>query len=314
MGGTKILAGIVNSSQGVVARVKKSTEKGVSAKQYVNDLVAIIEEITASVRIKPESIAAVCIGVPGSVNPGTGLISLAPNLGIHNYNMKEKLQKFIPYPIFLENDVHMGALGIKHFGVGKKSENMLAVFLGTGIGGGLIFNSKLYRGSNFSAGEIGHIKVMEGGPVCGCGNKGCFEALASRTAIVKKIKKEIKAKKKSILKDLVDKSKPIKSGALALAIKKGDKVVMNSVTDACNITGKVLADINNLLNLDLIVLGGGVIEAMSGFMIPIIKEAFYQNSLNASIKGLKITYTKLKDDAALYGGIPLAEEFTGIKV
>src|ERR1035437_5341401 len=270
MGGTKILSAAVNSSRGIIARVKKSTEKGVSAKKYVNDLAAIIEETIDIARIKRKYIVAVCIGVPGSVNPNTGIISLAPNLGIHNFNMMEKLQKFVPYPILIENDVHMGALGIKHFGIGKKAENMLAVFLGTGIGGGLIFNHKLYRGSNFSAGEIGHIKVMDGGPICGCGNKGCFEALASRTAIVKRIKKDIKAKKKSILKDLVDKSKPIKSGALALAIKKGDKVVMNSVTDACNITGKVLADINNLLNLDLIVLGGGVIEAMSGFMIPII--------------------------------------------
>jgi glucokinase len=208
----------------------------------------------------------------------------------------------------------MGALGIKHFGVGKKAKNMLTVFLGTGIGGGLIFNHKLYRGSNFSAGEIGHIKVMEGGPVCGCGKKGCFEAVASRNAIVKRIKKDIKAKKKSILKEFIEEGIPIKSGSLALAVEKGDKVVINSVTTACKITGKVLSDINNLLNLDLIVLGGGVIEAMSGFMVPIIKEAFYKNSLAASIKGLKIIPTKLKDDAALYGGIALAEEFTGRRV
>lgn len=314
MGGTKILGGAVNSSRGIIVRVKKSTEKGVPAKQYVNDLAAIIDETIEEAQIKRDSIAAVCIGVPGSVNPNTGLISLAPNLGIHNYNMKEKLRKFIPYPVFLENDVHMGALGIKHFGIGKTAKNMLAVFLGTGIGGGLIFNHKLYRGSNFTAGEIGHIKVMDGGPVCGCGNKGCFEAVASRTAIVKKIKKDIKAGKKSVLRELVYEGKPIKSGVLAMAVKKGDKVVINSVTDACKITGKVLSDINNLLNLDLIVLGGGVVEAMAGFMLPIIRESFYKYSLDASVKGLKIMPTNLKDDAALFGGIALAEEFTGIKV
>ncbi len=314
MGGTKILAAVLNSFQGIIARVKKSTEKGVSAKKYVSDLADIIEETIETADIKSESIAAVCIGVPGSVNPNTGLISLAPNLGIHNYNMKEKLRKFVPYPIILENDVHMGALGIKHFGIGRKAENMLAVFLGTGIGGGLIFNHRLFRGSNFTAGEIGHIKVMEGGPLCGCGNRGCFEAAASRTAIVKRIKKDIKAKKKCVLKELVDEGIPIKSGALSLAVKRGDKVVINSVTYSCKMTGKVLADINNLLNLDLIVLGGGVIEAMSGFMLPIIREVFYNNSLKASVKGLKIASTKLKDDAALFGGIALAEEYTGVRV
>jgi len=314
MGGTKILAGALNSTQGVITRVKKTTEKGVPAKQYVNDLASIVNETIKTARIPRESIVAVCIGIPGSVNPNSGIIALAPNIGVKNFNMKEKLKKLIPYPVLLENDVHMGALGIKHFGIGKESENMLAVFLGTGIGGGLIFNHKLYRGSNYSAGEIGHIKVMDGGPVCGCGKKGCFEAVASRTAIVKKIKKDIRSGKKSILKELIDQGKPIKSGALALAVKKGDKVVINSITDACKITGKVLSDINNLLNLDLIVLGGGVVEAMSGFMVPIIREVFYMNSLNASVKGLRLIPTKLKDDAALLGGIALAEEFTGIRV
>ena len=314
MGGTKILAGAVNSSFGVLSRVKKSTKKGVPAKKYVTDLADIINETILISGIKRDSIKAICIGVPGSVNPHTGLISLAPNLGIKNFNMKEKLQKLVSYPVFLENDVHMGALGIKHFGIGKEAQNMLAVFLGTGIGGGLIFNHKLYRGSNYSAGEIGHIKVMDGGPVCGCGNRGCFEAVASRTAIVKRIKKDIANKKKCSLKELVDKRKPIKSGALSLAVKNGDKVVIDSISYSCQMTGKVLSNINNLLNLDLIVLGGGVIEAMSGFMIPLIKESFYNNSLDASVHGLKIVATKLKDDAALLGGIALAQEFIGIKV
>lgn len=315
MGGTKILAAAINSKKGIIARVKKSTEKGVSANRYVNDLASIIYETISEAGIKPGSIKAVCVGVPGSVNPNTGLISLAPNLGIRNFNMKEKLQNHIPYPIILENDVHLGALGIKTFGIGKKARNMLTVFIGTGIGGGLIFNHKMYRGTNFSAGEIGHIKVMDGGPLCGCGNRGCFEAVASRTAIVKSIRKDIlKGKKKSVLKDLFEDGKPVKSGALAAAIKKKDKVVTKNITTACEITGKVLADINNLLNLDLIVLGGGVIEAMSGFMMPVIRKAFYENTLKASAKGLKIVPSNLKDDAALYGGIALAEEFTGIKV
>jgi glucokinase len=315
MGGTKILAAVINSKEGIVARVKKSTEKGVTATRYVNDLSSIIYETISEAGIKPGSIKAVCIGVPGSVNPNTGLISLAPNLGIHNYNMKEKLQKHVPYPIILENDVHLGALGIKNFGIGKKALNMLAVFIGTGIGGGLIFNNKIFRGSNFSAGEIGHIKVMDGGPLCGCGNRGCFEALASRTAIVKAIGKDIlKGKKKSILKELFIEGKPVKSRSLAGAIKKGDKVVIKNIAEACKITGRVLANVNNLLNLDMIVLGGGVIEAMSGFMVPLIRESFYESTLKASAKGLKIVPSNLKDDAALYGAIALAEEFTGIRV
>jgi glucokinase len=174
--------------------------------------------------------------------------------------------------------------------------------------------ASLFRGANNAAGEIGHMHVLKSGPLCGCGKHGCFEAVASRSAIVKNIMRDIKAGKKSYLKKFAEPGKPIKSKALAAAVDKGDKVVVDNITEACETIGFVLSDITNLLNLDLIILGGGLIEALDYFMIPVIKESFQKNVLKASAKGLKILPTKLGDDAALYGGIPLAEEFLGIKV
>ena len=312
MGGTKILAAAINSKEGIITSVKKETPG--SKGKYIQSLAEIVDAVIEELHLGKSNIKAVCLGVPGSVNPLTGKIGLAPNLGLKNFNIGEKLRKFISYPVLIENDVNLGALGIKKFGVGKNAKNMLAAFIGTGIGGGLIFNEKIYRGSNFIAGEIGHIVVEKDGPLCGCGNRGCIEAVASRTAIVRNIEKDIKSGRKSILSADLKNKQRIKSKALALAVRQKDPVAVGRVREASEKIGVMLAGIANLLNVDMIVLGGGVIEAMGNSMLPWIKKSFHKNVMMGSEKGLKIVTSKLGDDAALYGGIPLAEEFLGVKV
>lgn len=314
MGGTKILASVVNSKEGIITRVKKPTAPDSSEEKYIEQLSGIVKDVIDKAGVKGKQIKAVTLGVPGSVNPHTGVIGLAPNLGLKNFKVKEKLQAKIPYPVLIENDVNLGAIGIKNFGVGKKAINLLAVFIGTGIGGGLILDGKIYRGSNFVAGEIGHILVDASGPICGCGNRGCFEAIASRTAIVNRIIADIKSGKKSVLTDKVKNNERIKSKALANAIKAGDKVVNKRISEGCEVIGGVLASLANLMNFDMIVLGGGMIEAMDKFMMPKIQDALYQHILKASSQGLKVVPSKLGDDAAIWGGIALAEEFLGVKV
>jgi len=314
MGGTKILAAAINSKDGIIVRVKRETPPGNNKEKYIQSLAQIVEAVVNELHLSESSVKAVCLGVPGSVNPFTGIIGLAPNLGLKNFNIGERLHRLIPYPVLIENDVNLGALGIKKYGAGRNAKNMLVVFIGTGIGGGLILNEKIYRGSNFVAGEIGHIVIERDGPLCGCGNRGCFEAVASRTAIVRNIEKDIKSGKKSILSSFIKNKGRIKSKALSQAVEQKDPVAVKRVSEASETIGVTLAGISNLLNVDMIVLGGGVIEAVGKFMLPIIKKSFKENVMKGSVKGLKIIPSKLADDAALYGGIPLAEEFLGIKV
>lgn len=314
MGGTKVLGCVVNSKDGIIARVKKPTDPTATRKKYVYQLAEAVYELIEETQVSKKKIKAVCLGVPGTVNPLTGIIGLAPNLGLKNFNIKKMLEAEIPFPVLIENDVNLGALGIKTFGVGKKSKNMLAVFVGTGIGGGLIIDEKMYRGSNYVAGEIGHMLVEKNGPKCGCGRKGCFEAIASRTAIVNKIVKDIKSGKRSKLSKLVKSGERIRSKSLSNAVKSGDKVVRRRINEGCEVIGDTLASIANFLNLDMIVLGGGMIEALDFYMLPLIKKSFSAHVLSDSAKGLKIVASKLADDAAVYGGIALAEEFLGVKV
>jgi glucokinase len=314
MGGTKILAAVINSKQGIVARAKMATKSNSSEKEYIDELTAITHQVISDSGLNESRIKAVCIGIPGSVNPYTGRIGLAPNLGLKNFFIKKKLQKMIPFPILIENDVNIGALGIKNFGVGKNSRNMLMMFIGTGIGGALIFDGKIYRGTNFMAGEIGHMIVQENGPVCGCGKKGCFEAFASRTAIVRNILADKRTKKKSIIGKLVPSGEKIRSKALAEAVRKKDKVVLEHLKNACDIIGVVSANLSNALNVDEIVYGGGLIEALGDAMLPMIKASYYKHVLKDAAVGTKLVESKLGDDAAIYGGIALAEEFLGVKV
>ncbi|MEI7812872.1 MAG: ROK family protein [Ignavibacteria bacterium] len=307
-GGTKILAALLNDKNEIVAKIKVSTEAAEGKLLLIKKLVSVINNIVTEGNISLADVRAVSMGIPGSVNPFTGLIGIAPNLGIKNYNIKTELAKFIDVPILIENDVNLAALGIQKFELDGSHKNALIVFIGTGIGGALIIDNHLYRGSNYFAGEIGHIIVQKNGPLCGCGHRGCFEAIASRTAIVRDIKKDLRAKKKSHLNVIVPKDKPIKSKSIAQAIAKNDLVAIRHVKAACLQTGVVLANITNLLNLDLIVLGGGVITALDKFMVPKIKESFKNTVMSNSGKGVKIIATKLGDNAAIYGGVALYEE------
>ncbi|HEY4755564.1 MAG TPA: ROK family protein [Ignavibacteriaceae bacterium] len=314
MGGTKILAAVINSKDGIIARAKIATKSDSSEKAYIESLAAITHEAISISGLKESKIKAVCLGIPGSVNPYTGRIGLAPNLGLKNFYIKEKLQKKIHVPVLIENDVNLGALGIKNFGVGKKNKNILVMFVGTGIGGALIFDGKIYRGTHFMAGEIGHMIVQENGPLCGCGKKGCFEAVASRTAIVRNILSDKRTKKKSKIGKLVPSGEKIKSKALAEAVRKKDKIVLEHLKNACDVIGVVSANVSNLLNVDMIVYGGGLMEALGDAMLPMIKTSYYKNVLSDAAKGTKLVKSKLGDDAAIYGGIALAEEFLGVKV
>lgn len=307
-GGTKILAALLDPKGEIVAKTKVATEAKNGTSKLIKRLSEVIEKVIEEAGISPDDVKAVSIGIPGSVNPYTGNIGTAPNLGIVNFNIKEELSRYIKIPILIENDVNLAALGIQKYELDGEAKNVLVVFVGTGIGSALIFDNKLYRGSTYFAGEIGHMNVIKNGPLCGCGHKGCFEAVASRTAIVRDIKKDLRAGKKSALRELVPSGKPIKSKSLAQAIKKKDPVTLKHVTNASDQIGITLANITNLLNLDLIVLGGGVIEALDKFMIPKIKESFKKNVLKDAGKKIKIVATKLGDDAAIYGGLALAEE------
>jgi len=308
VGGTKILSALIDKNKQIVERVKIPTDASKGPGFIVECIVDSINQLLQKTGVNIKSVKALSLGIPGTVNPESGIITDAPNLNIKNFNVKKELQKNFDVPVLLDNDVNMAGLGIKIFEYNNKVNNMLVVFVGTGIGGALFFNGKMYRGSTFFAGEIGHMKVNAKGYLANDDDSLGFENIASRTAMVNTIIEKSK-KHKTYLTKYIKKGEKIKSKHLAKAIKKDDKLVKEVISEGCKVIGTLLGSITTLLNLDTIVVGGGAVEANEEFMLPKIQKAFDKAVIKEIGKSVKITGTKLGDDAPLYGGLGLAEEF-----
>lgn len=308
LGGTKILSALINKKKEIVDRVKIPTDSNKGVDFIVKCIADSVKKLIKNTGINEKEIIALSLGVPGTVNPETGVIEVAPNLGIKKFNIKKAIQKYFEIPVLLENDVNMAGLGIKIFEYNNKVNNMLVVFIGTGIGGALFFNGKLYRGSSFYAGEIGHIKVNGEGYFNRIQKESTFENIASRTAIVNSIIEKSK-KRETTLKKIIKCGNKIKSKDLMKAIKNNDKLVIEEIDKACVTIGTVLGSLTTLLNFDTIVLGGGLIEANEKFTMTKIKKAFQDSVLMSVADIVKIKASKLGDDAPLFGGVALANEF-----
>lgn len=308
LGGTKILSALLNNKNEIVGKIKEPTDSTKGPDFIVECIVDSINKLFQKFDVNEKDILAISMGVPGTVNPISGLLSDAPNLGIKDFNIKGELQKSFNIPVLLENDVNLAALGINKYEFNGKANNMLVVFVGTGIGGGLLLNGKIFRGSNFFAGEIGHMLVDREGSLSSSKKGKAFEALASRTAIVNRINKKLAKGKKSNILQFMKEGK-IKSSALAKSVATGDKLVIKEVKKATKIIGSLLGSVTTLLNIDTIVLGGGVVEAMGEFILIEVEKSFKKTVIPDAGKNVKIMITNLGDDAPLYGGIALAEEF-----
>jgi glucokinase len=225
--------------------------------------------------------------------------------------LKKELEKHLGIPVFVENDANIAVLGVQVAELKSKPQDVVGIFVGTGIGGGLIIHGELYSGFNHTAGEIGHMVVDVNGPKCGCGNKGCFEAVASRTAIFQRIKAGLKDGEKTLLTEMLgDGLEDLRSGDLRKAIRRGDKFVSKIVEQAAEYIGIGVANLVNVLGPEVVVLGGGVIEALSDEMMSVITKTAKEHAMPGTIKGVEIVASKLGDSAGITGAAVLARKET----
>ncbi len=310
-GGTKILAGVFDTSLNCLGKTKVSTKAERGQEEVIDRIARCIQDAVDECDLTMKQIRGVGIGAPGAVNPETGEVIFAPNLKWEDVPLKKELEKKLGVPVFLENDGNICTLGIYETELKSKPRNVIGIFLGTGVGGGLILEGKLYSGFNRTAGEIGHMVIEVGGPKCGCGNKGCFEALASRTAIFRQIQAAVKAGQKTILTEMLGEDlKDLRSGDLRKAIRKGDKFTEKIIEDAAEYTGVAVANLINIFNPEVVVLGGGVIDALEDEMMAIIVETAKDYAMSGTAKGIEIIATKIGDDAGILGGAVLARKET----
>ena len=303
LGGTKILAGVIDAKGKVLSRFKKKTKPEKSFKEIISRIADCAKGAAEVAGVPLSSIAGIGIGAPGALNPLTGVIALAPNLHWKNVPLKALLEKQLHRPVFLNNDANIGTLGEQCYGAGKGHKNVVGIFIGTGIGAGIIFNGELYEGATFMAGEIGHIPLKENGPLCGCGKKGCLESVAGRLAVVRSIGESVKKGGKPILSEKLkdeDLSR-IKSQILADAWKMNAPLVVPVLKEAARYIGRGVAIVITFLNPDAVILGGGLIQALDNKFISYIKKEAQKESLAPLYKGTKILRARLGDDASIIG-------------
>lgn len=309
LGGTKILAGVFDSRLKLIGTYKLSTKAQRGAEGVIERISRCVRDAVDECDLKLDQVRGIGIGAPGAVDSVSGTVVFAPNLDWRDVTLAKELSQELKLPVFLENDCTLSMLGVYEAELETKPRSALGIFLGTGIGGGLILDGEIYRGFTRCAGEVGHMVLEINGPKCGCGNRGCFEALASRTALFQRIRSAVKEGQETLLTGMLGKDlEDLRSGDLRKAIRRGDKFVDHIVEEAAEYTGIAVANLANILGPEVIVLGGGVIEALGDEMMSIIVETANDYAMPGALKGVEIIATELGDNAGITGGAVLARK------
>ncbi len=316
LGGTKILAAAFEiGKKGAIKRasgqIKRKTPSGEGPARLVEAIAEAVESVAASVASEPG--AGVCralgVAVPGPLDRAKGIVRYTPNLGLENYPLADELGRRLKLPVRLENDVQSGVYGELKAGALRGKKQAVGIFVGTGIGGGIVIDGKLFRGSTGSAGEIGHMIVHEGGALCGCGNYGCLEAHASRTALAKDAVALAQAgKAPGMMKAAGVNFRKYRSSAFAEALSSKDAAIAKAVDRAAFWLGVGMANLVNILNPEAIVLGGGVVARFGKRYLDGASTAMRDRLMPGLADSVQVLLSELGDLAVPAGAALMALE------
>ena len=312
IGGTKIQASLVTESGVILGKQRQSTPRSGGPEQVLAMLESVMQQVLTDAKLETTDLTAIGVAVPGVVEPKSGNVVVTPNMSLTGVSIGAHLEGRFHLPVVIGNDGNLGTYGEAWLGSARKARSSIGIWVGTGIGAGLVHKGRLWRGARESAGEIGHIIMQIGGPVCGCGNHGCLEALASRTAIERDIRAALAAGGTSKLTELSgDDLSVIRSGAIRKALKAEDPLVTSILHRAAETLGYACLTVRHLMDPAVIVLGGGLIEACSEYMMPIIENIVGSDRLPGARDGGRVLLSALGDDAVVLGAVALARKLVG---
>jgi len=307
VGGTHTKIAILNLRGRILAKDTFLTKKH-KKKALIKAIAASVKGLLIEKQLKKRDFLGVGIGVPGLVDFEKGLVFCFTNIpGWKNVPLKKEIEKLMALPVFVDNDVKVMALGELTLGAGKGYKDIICLTLGTGVGGAVITDGKLYRGAALVAGEIGHIPINENGPLCNCGNRGCLEAYVGREYFLNDIKKELRKGEKSIIKKMAkNKLSDITPELLLKAAAKGDSFARRKWEEAGRHIGNALTGVVNLLNPELIIIGGGMAEA-GKFIFEPVRKTIRKKAMSVQRKAVKVVKAKLGNDAGVVGAAELVK-------
>ena len=312
VGGTKILAALVRESGKIIGRKRCSTPRTSNPEETLTAVLDLANDVVAAAGADRDALAGIGVAVPGIVDVAEGRVAITPNMNLTGFPMGQRLCKAFSVPVALGNDVNLGTLGEQWLGSAALADSAVGIFVGTGIGGGIILDGKLVTGHRGAAGEVGHMRMHRDGPLCGCGARGCLEAFASRTAIERDIRQAVAVGGRTILTELVGSDlSVIRSSMLKRALAENDTLVKEIMTRAAETLGVACLQIRYLLDPEVIILGGGVVEACRAFILPIVQQAIASDRMANALPGGKVVVSALGDDAVVLGAVALVQQQAG---
>lgn len=303
LGGTNVSAGVCDAKHKVISREKKKTKAEGGTAAVIERIRGTILEALDKAKLTLKDIDGVGIGAPGAVDMEHGVVLEAVNLRWNNFPLAAALKDVLKVPVTVDNDVNVGAWGEHVAGAACDFDDLLGVFVGTGIGGGIILGGKLYHGHGFTAGEIGHTILFADTPI----GLRTLENRASRTAVANLLRQLIMANHESKLVKITGGNfDEIRSGTIAAALKEGDDLATMVVRTSARYVGIAIANAVTLLSLPCAVVGGGVMEAMGDQYLKWVRQSFEEHVFPQNLRSTKILASKLGDDAGVVGAASLA--------
>ena len=302
LGGTNIAAGVVNENYEIIAKASTKTNCPRPASEIAEDMAKTAIEAVKNASLTMDQIEWIGIGTPGIADNANGVIVYSNNLGFDNVPMAEYIHKYIDKPVYIENDANAAAYGEFVAGAAKGSVNAVCVTLGTGVGGGIIIDGKIYSGSNMAGAELGHTIIEVNGPQCTCGRKGCFEVYSSATGLIRMSKEAMEADKNSVMWKLAEeKNGKVTARTSFDAMRAGDKTAKAVVDNYITYLAAGITNIINIFQPDVLCIGGGVCNEGDTLLLPVkelVKKEVYTRTL---AKNTDIVIAKLGNDAGIIG-------------
>lgn len=302
LGGTNIVAGVVDESFKIIATAKRKTNCPRPAEEIVEDMAAVVLEAVAAAGIKKEDIESAGVGAPGSIDPDNGVVVYSNNLGFFNLPLSRLLKDKTGLDFYLDNDANAAAYGEFIAGAGKGVKDFVMITLGTGVGGGVIVGGKMLTGSNYAGAELGHTVIVADGEQCSCGRLGCWEAYASATALIRQTKQAMIRFPNSVMWKITNGDINAVNGLTAFdAMRQGDEAGKMVVDKYIYFISVGVANCINIFQPEVLCIGGGVSKEGDNLTVPLRKYVEGDNYARHLEKKAVIKTAQLGNDAGIIG-------------
>lgn len=307
IGGTKIITAIITADGQVLAEACQPTLAGEGVPAVIGRLFSAIDNLLQQNSLKTSHLRGISLAVAGPIDSKRGIVTVSPNMpDWHDVPLREMIRQRYEGETFLVNDASAAALGEHRFGAGRGINDLVLLTLGTGIGGGIIIDGRLYGGAGGAAGEIGHMVIDVNGPACGCGRRGCLEALASGTAVARETIKRLRQGEKSSLAAMVGgRLEDITAEKVGEAARQGDGLAQDVLSRAAKYLGVGMANLINIFNPQMIILGGGMANIGAPLLDPARQVALAQ-AFPIAAGAVSIVTAELGEAAGIYGAAAFA--------